>query len=1043
MSDHDERPGRDADVIPIRANDVVTEARVGQSGPGEPQPVYADLTDVTDRRKPVIPHHWQTRDRAREHLRLLAARYRHWTLYHGVRTPSYLVKATGWSLWGIIRTIGQLLEWWHVPDHRLLESQAAADGLIGEYLRLHGSGKKTRHARGLILAFCLAVAVILVLAAVTYAPSWWWIPVAVTAVPFLARAGRPEHQPIIQAAILPDTVQPPTREIITRALGALGIPGINKWLKDNNELDFPEPIREDGPGWKADVNLPYGVTAGMVIERRDQLSSGLRRPLGAVWPEPVTHEHAGRLELWVGRADAAKARPQPGPLLRGGEVNVFELVPFGTDVRGRLVKVPLIFHNWLIGAIPRQGKALALDTPVPTPGGWTTMGELRAGDEVFDEQGRPCRVTSAWPVREGRPCYEVVFSDGSVITADADHLWLAETYRSRWSERNSRVYSKNPGSPFSRSQTHRRSWPEVLTTAQMAASVRTAADRRLNYSIRVAKPLQGRPARLPVPPYVLGAWLGDGTSAKGEITSLDPEIIAEIEAGGETCRLVTCPSAVGKCPTYRIAGLVPRLRALGVFRDKHIPVAYLRAPEEQRRALLAGLLDTDGYCQGVTRDRAAGTVYFAVTSERLARDVRHLISTLGYKSSLNVKPVRLYGRDLGLQWVVTFTPADKVFRLQRKLERQVTAVRISSGRRFVTGIRPVPSVPVRCVTVDSPGSLYLVGETCIPTHNTAAVRELNCAIALDPLCEQWVHELKGSGDLDAFEKICHRFVSGVDDASIGYALESLRMLRKEVEKRTARMKGLPRELCPEKRVTRQIAAMRHLRLWPLACTIDECQNLYGHKEYGKEAGELAEFIIRTGPAFGVFLIEATQRPDKGSLPTGISGNVSTRFCLKVMGQVENDMILGTSAYKNGINATTFRPEIDAGIGYLLGAGPAPRVVRTFFLDVPASEKVVARARALREARGTLSGTAVDADTTVPRDVVRDVLAVFGDRAGLQWEELAARLATRFPERWADASAESVSAEVRSKGVRSVDIKADGKALKGCRLADVEVAADGS
>ena len=90
----------------------------------------------------------------------------------------------------------------------------------------------------------------------------------------------------------------------------------------------------------------------------------------------------------------------------------------------------------------------------------------------------------------------------------------------------------------------------------------------------------------------------------------------------------------------------------------------------------------------------------------------------------------------------------------------------------------------------------------------------------------------------------------------------------------------------------------------------------------------------------------------------MSGNVSTRFCLKVTGQVENDMILGTSAYKNGLRATTFRPQIDAGIGYLVGGGPAPQVVRTFYLDMHAAERVAIRARALREAAGTLTGHAL-------------------------------------------------------------------------------------
>lgn len=90
-----------------------------------------------------------------------------------------------------------------------------------------------------------------------------------------------------------------------------------------------------------------------------------------------------------------------------------------------------------------------------------------------------------------------------------------------------------------------------------------------------------------------------------------------------------------------------------------------------------------------------------------------------------------------------------------------------------------------------------------------------------------------------------------------------------------------------------------------------------------------------------------------------------------MGQVENDMILGTSAYKNGIRATTFRPQIDAGIGYLLGAGPGPQVVRTFYLDVNATERIAIRARALRESAGTLTGHATG-ELAEPRDVLADL-----------------------------------------------------------------------
>jgi S-DNA-T family DNA segregation ATPase FtsK/SpoIIIE len=304
----------------------------------------------------------------------------------------------------------------------------------------------------------------------------------------------------------------------------------------------------------------------------------------------------------------------------------------------------------------------------------------------------------------------------------------------------------------------------------------------------------------------------------------------------------------------------------------------------------------------------------------------------------------------------------------------------------------------------------------------------------------WVHELKGSGDLDPLERVCHRFVSGVDDESIAYAAESLKLLRAEIMRRTERLKALDRAVCPDKRTTRQIAAKRSLKLHPIGCVIDEAQNLFADPGHGKAAGLDAEFIIKIGPAFGVFLVIATQRPDKASLPTGVSGNVSTRFCLKVTGQVENDMILGTSAYKNGLRSTTFRPGIDAGIGYLSGAGPSPQVVRTFYLDMNAAERVAIRARALREAAGTLTGHATEQDEGTARDVLTDVLSVFGSDAGLQWADLAARLASRFPARWEGATADAISAECRARGVASVNVRGSSPQAKCCRREAVEAVA---
>jgi len=125
-------------------------------------------------------------------------------------------------------------------------------------------------------------------------------------------------------------------------------------------ISFPAPITRDGPGFRADIDLPFGVTVSDIIERRDRVASGLRRPLGCVWPEPAHDAHAGRLVLWVGDRDMSQAKPALWPLAKRGTADIFRPVPFGTDQRGRPVAVELIFNNGLIGAMPRQGKTFAL-----------------------------------------------------------------------------------------------------------------------------------------------------------------------------------------------------------------------------------------------------------------------------------------------------------------------------------------------------------------------------------------------------------------------------------------------------------------------------------------------------------------------------------------------------------------------------------------------------------------------------------------------------------------------------------------------------------
>jgi S-DNA-T family DNA segregation ATPase FtsK/SpoIIIE len=308
---------------------------------------------------------------------------------------------------------------------------------------------------------------------------------------------------------------------------------------------------------------------------------------------------------------------------------------------------------------------------------------------------------------------------------------------------------------------------------------------------------------------------------------------------------------------------------------------------------------------------------------------------------------------------------------------------------------------------------------------TFALRVLLLAAALDANAQLRIFELKGTGDLSPIEGCCHHYASGADDHTLESAMESLREVYAELNVRAKRIAGLPRELCPENKVTPELAARRSLGLFPIVVAIDECQELFSHPDFKDEADRLATGIIKRGPAMGVILILATQRPDAKSLPTGVSANVGIRFCLRVMGQTENDMVLGTSAYKNGIRATTFGPR-DKGIGYLIGAADEPQIVRSAYIDGPTAEAIAARARALRELAGTLTGHAAGEDTErderPARSVLGDVAAVFAPGEDRLWSDvIATRLAEQWPTTYPGTTPATLAAALKPYGLAPAQV----------------------
>lgn len=365
---------------------------------------------------------------------------------------------------------------------------------------------------------------------------------------------------------------------------------------------------------------------------------------------------------------------------------------------------------------------------------------------------------------------------------------------------------------------------------------------------------------------------------------------------------------------------------------------------------------------------------------------------------------------------------------------------LRSGRADLFSAFPVATDPrLRPVKAGMISRNFLVGG--VPgSGKSAAIRVLLLAAALDPRTELHVYELKGSGDFDPLETVCSSFGSGADDDTADAALGALRWARRECGKRAKVVKQMAADgRAPDNKITPKLAGDPSAGLHPVVVAVDEAQELFADKQRGSEAAELATAVVKLGRALGVILIIGTQRPDKESLPTGLSANVNTRMCFAVQDQVANDMILGTSAYKLGHRATAFRPEVDAGWHILKGVGSDTLSARTFYVDTTAAKKVVARAVTLRD--GKVSPTTTE-DVTARR-LADDTLSVWPAGAvGTHWHQLALLLRKQMPEHYPDATAESVSARLRSLGVPSENVKAAGTVRKGCRLDQVRAVGSG-
>ena len=339
----------------------------------------------------------------------------------------------------------------------------------------------------------------------------------------------------------------------------------------------------------------------------------------------------------------------------------------------------------------QYGKLLSHDTPVLTTVGWTTHGELKPGDFVFNAEGQPVEVLHTF--NDGYANLEVEFSNGEKIRCHDNHEWVVKDSNS---DRYGKPY-KQVETKFIKDNLHRR-WhiPEI-------------------------QPLEFKPQDLPLDPYFIGAWLGDGSSSKPCITGHreDLEIIARIPYPTSS---ICVHNKTGIVSYYfSNQNIMVRLRELGLENNKHIPDIYKYGSVHDRLELLAGLIDTDGHVNKATREKGwrNSRVYFTNTNKRLIDDVKEIVESLGLRASITKqKPVLSTSGIQGKQdvYVLGFQP---YISIPTALSRKKIDALERTRHTVIKSVKEIEPVKGRCIQVE--GGIYLAGRQLTPTHNSETI----------------------------------------------------------------------------------------------------------------------------------------------------------------------------------------------------------------------------------------------------------------------------------------------------------------------------------
>jgi len=368
----------------------------------------------------------------------------------------------------------------------------------------------------------------------------------------------------------------------------------------------------------------------------------------------------------------------------------------------------------VIQACTGAGKALPLDTDILTPNGFVKMRDIHVGSVVYDENGEKTNVIAEFPQSELKQEYKITFNDGSYVICCKDHLWKYDVK--------------------SNLQHHR--W-KVDNIVDILHKYGLKKNRSFNIYIPVCKPIQFSKKDLFIPPYLMGALLGDGGLTQNTLTftNVEQDIIDKVNLLVSKWGVFKHRKNKKHIQLHFVGGKNNPFKEYltNTFhhansKTKFIPNEYKMSSIEDRLELIRGLIDTDGSIN------EKGHIKIGFVSEQLAKDLQFVLQSLGYRSKMTIGKRK--GKNNTYNLYIRGCD-DKLFSSIKHKER-FKHHKVAKNHYYdilkIVSVEPLDKKSeMKCITVDSPLHTYICKDFIV-THNTLMMAACIAKFNVKPVC---------------------------------------------------------------------------------------------------------------------------------------------------------------------------------------------------------------------------------------------------------------------------------------------------------------------